>query len=64
MRKISKFFDSDDIALENHTKIASSKILELNNPPLLNLSYSYNFNNKIKMLPFLKKLIIKFFQII
>lgn len=46
--KYLNFFDSDDIALENHTKIASSKILELNNPPLFNLSYAYKFNKKIK----------------
>ena len=46
--KYLNFFDSDDIALENHTKVASSKILELNNPPLFNLSYAYKFENKIK----------------
>ena len=46
--KYLNFFDSDDIALENHTKVASSKIIELNNPPLFNLSYAYKFENKIK----------------
>ena len=62
--KYLNFFDSDDIALENHTRVASSKILELNNPPLFNLSYAYKFENKIKNVVLSEKLTIKFFQII
>ena len=45
--KYLNFFDSDDIALENHTKVCFIKNIRINNPPLFNL-FKNKFENKIK----------------
>ncbi len=43
------FFDSDDIALDNHISIATEKIVELDSPEVINLSYAYKYiNNSLK----------------
>lgn len=43
------FFDSDDIALDNHISTAINKIIQFNYPEVINLSYAYKYkNNNLK----------------
>ncbi len=46
--KYLNFFDSDDYALSNHIDTAIEKIENTKFPEVINLSYAYKFNNKIK----------------
>ena len=39
------FFDSDDIALDNHISTAINKIIQFNYPEVINLSYAYRVND-------------------
>ena len=48
------FFDSDDIALDNHISTAINKIIQFSYPEVINLSYAYKYKNN-----FLKKVIIE-----
>ena len=48
------FFDSDDIALDNHISTATNKIIQSSYPEVINLSYAYKYKNN-----YLKKIIIE-----